>query len=269
MPLLSAEAIVVDRPGGGQILTGLDLDLQCGDQMVLLGPNGAGKTTLLRTLAGAQKPSSGRIVLDGVELRHDRRGLREHRRRMQLVLQDPEDQIFSADVLQDVSFGPLNLGLSAAEARDRVDAALELMGISQLADRATHQLSGGERKRVVIAGAVAMRPEVILLDEPTAGLDAVGTDAVLECLDRLHAIGSTMLITTHDVDWAYQWANRAAVLVDGRVQQGSAVEIMADRELMAAAHLRVPWAVQIGEAIGWQQAPRAMDEVVAQLLGQQ
>lgn len=265
MTLLSAEEIVVSHPTGGTILSGLDLELQRGDRMVLLGPNGAGKTTLLRTLAGAHKPTSGRIVLDGVELRYDRRGLREHRRRMQLVLQDPEDQIFSADVLQDVSFGPLNLGLTAAEARERVDDALELMGITKLADRATHQLSGGERKRVVIAGAVAMRPEVILLDEPTAGLDASGTDAVLECLERLHAIGSTMLITTHDVDWAYQWANRAAVLVDGRVQQGSASEIMADQQLMVAAHLRVPWAVQISRALGWPQSPSAMDEVVNQL----
>lgn len=265
MALLDVTRLVVNRPGGGRILNELELQLNAGDRMVLLGPNGAGKTTLLRALAGAIKPNAGLIRRDGVELKYDRKSLREHRWRVQLVLQDPEDQIFSADVTQDVSFGPLNMGLTTQEARERVDSALALLGISQLADRATHQLSGGERKRVVIAGAVAMRPEVILLDEPTAGLDAAGTDAVLESLDRLHQTGSTVLITTHDVDWAFQWASQAAVLIDGKLCQGEATQIMADADLMAAAHLRVPWQAQIAAKMGWEVAPRSMQEVLTRL----
>ena len=164
--------------------------------MALLGANGSGKTTLLRTIAGAHRPSAGQVFLDGEPVRFDRAGLRAHRRRVQLVLQDPDDQLFSADVRQDVSFGPLNLGLSEAEAAAATDSAISAMGIEHLADRPTHQLSYGERKRVVIAGALAMNVDVLLLDEPTAGLDA---ETETRVLDALAAFGHrrTLILSSH------------------------------------------------------------------------
>ena len=139
------------------------------------------------SIAGAHRPSAGQVLLDGDPVRFDRAGLREHRRRVQLVLQDPDDQLFSADVRQDVSFGPLNLGLSETEASEATDSAISAMGIEHLADRPTHQLSYGERKRVVIAGALAMNVDVLLLDEPTAGLDPAGVEALLQTLGKINA----------------------------------------------------------------------------------
>lgn len=153
------------------VLDGADLTVAGGTRLALLGANGCGKTTLLRCLSGALQPQSGEVLLDNRSLQHTRKGLAEHRRLVQLVLQDPDDQLFSADVYRDVSFGPLNLGLSEAETRVRVAEALELLGIADLASRPTHQLSFGQRKRAAIAGAVAMRPCLLLLDEPTAGLE--------------------------------------------------------------------------------------------------
>ncbi|MDO5498797.1 MAG: ATP-binding cassette domain-containing protein, partial [Propionibacteriaceae bacterium] len=131
------------------VLSGLDLDLGAA-RTALLGANGSGKSTLLRVLSGAHEPSDGQVLVDGEPLRHDRRGLRVHRQRVQLVLQDPDDQLFSADVLRDVSFGPMNLDLPEDEVRTRVADALAVLSIAHLADRPTHQLSYGERKRVAL-----------------------------------------------------------------------------------------------------------------------
>ena len=202
--------------------------------MALLGANGSGKTTLLGTLAGAHRPAAGRVTLDGEPLTHGRAALRAHRRRVQLVLQDPDHQLFSADVTQDVSFGPLNLGLDQAATRDRVSEVLDQLAIAHLADRPTHQLSFGERKRVTLAGAVAMRPDHLLLDEPTAGLDPLGVDDLLATLDGLNA---SILIATHDLRLAAEWADQVAIVVDRAVVQGP-VTLLDDHELLARANLR-------------------------------
>ena len=182
---LAADRLVVGYDRGRPVLDGATLTVPPGRRLALLGANGSGKTTLLRCLSGALAPARGRVTLDGAELRHTRTGLRDHRQAVQLVLQDPDDQLFSASVAQDVSFGPVNLGLGEDEVRARVAEALDLLAVTGLAGRPTHQLSYGERKRVAIAGAVAMRPCVLLLDEPTAGLDPT---AVGEALAALTAV---------------------------------------------------------------------------------
>ena len=243
---LAADGLVVGYDRSRPVLDGAALTVPPGRRLALLGANGSGKTTLLRCLSGALTPARGRVTLDGAELRHSRKGLRAHRQAVQLVLQDPDDQLFSASVAQDVSFGPLNLGLPEDAVRERVAEALALLGVEHLAGRPTHQLSYGERKRVAIAGAVAMRPCVLLLDEPTAGLDPSAVAEALAALDRLRASGSTVVMSTHDVDLALRWADEVAVVVDRRVVQGAPADLLADDDLLARARLDRPWALTVG-----------------------
>ncbi len=236
--------------GQAPVLAGADLDVPGGSRIAVLGANGSGKTTLLRCLSGSLAPTGGSVELGGRPVRYDRTGLREHRRTVQLVLQDPDDQLFSADVRRDVSFGPVNLGLPVAQVRERVGEALTLLGIEDLADRPVHRLSFGQRKRVAIAGALAMRPCLMLLDEPTSGLDPVGAEQMLSALARLEAQATTVVIATHDVDLALRWADEVAVVVDGRVIQGKPTIVLGDRDLIARARLRLPWVLDLADRLG-------------------
>jgi cobalt/nickel transport system ATP-binding protein len=246
---LVAEALVVGYERGRPVLDGASLTVPAGLRLAVLGANGSGKTTLLRCLSGALKPTSGVVRVDGVPLTHSRRGLRDHRQEVQLVLQDPDDQLFSASVAQDVSFGPLNLGLDEAAARERVAEALDLLAVDHLAGRPTHQLSFGERKRVAIAGAVAMRPCVLLLDEPTAGLDPSAVAEALAALTRLQEHDSTVVMSTHDVDLALRWADEVAVVVDGSIVQGRPDAVLGDDVLLSRARLDRPWAMTVGSRL--------------------
>lgn len=232
------------------VLAGADLAIAGGTRIALLGANGSGKTTLLRCLSGALEPQAGRVLLDEKPVTYGRRGLRHHRQNVQLVLQDPDDQLFSADVRRDVSFGPLNLGLSTVETAERVDDALDLLGLTDLADRPVHQLSYGQRKRAAIAGAVAMRPCLLLLDEPTAGLDPAGVDEMFAALTRLEEHDTTVVLATHDVDLALAWAHDCAIVLEGRVVQGDPVDVLDRGDLLAAARLRRPWVLDLAARVG-------------------
>jgi cobalt/nickel transport system ATP-binding protein len=243
---LTAESLVAGYERTRPVLDGASLSVPAGRRLALLGANGSGKTTLLRCLSGALKPSAGAVTLDGVPLQHTRHGLRAHRQEVQLVLQDPDDQLFSASVAQDVSFGPLNLGLDDEAVRERVAEALRLLAVDALSARPTHQLSYGERKRVAIAGAVAMRPCVLLLDEPTAGLDPSAVAETLAALTRLQEHDATVVMSTHDVDLALRWADEVAVVVDRRVVQGRPEDVLGDDDLLARARLGRPWALTVG-----------------------
>ena len=246
---LRADALTVTYPGTGAVLEAASLEIAPATRLALLGANGSGKTTMLRCLAGSLTPSAGHVLLDDNPITYDRKGLRRHRQEVQLVLQDPDDQLFSADVFQDVSFGPVNLGLDAAEVRDRVDEALALLGIEHLRRRPTHQLSYGERKRVATAGAVAMRPCVLLLDEPTAGLDPVAVDELMAALDRLEEHETTVVLSTHDVSLALAWADSVAVAHDRQVVQGDPVTLLGDSALLASARLRLPWSLELSHRL--------------------
>ena len=268
--VLVGEGLHAGYPGRADVLDCAHIAVSSGSRLALLGENGSGKTTLLRCLSGAHGPTAGRVVVDGIALSHNASGLREHRQRVQLVLQDPDDQLFSADVRADVSFGPINLGLDDAEVRVRVAEALELLDVTELADRPVHQLSYGQRKRVAIAGAVAMRPQVLLLDEPTAGLDPRAVTTLRSALDNLEARGTTVVVSTHDIDFAWEWADEVGVVVDGIVHQGSTVKIMTDEALLGRAHLGVPWPVRLLRSLGQEidvvAPPRTVSDV-ARLLG--
>ncbi|MGB7963816.1 MAG: ABC transporter ATP-binding protein [Propionicimonas sp.] len=236
--------------GPRQVLRGADLSIPRGGRLALLGANGSGKTTLLRALAGSVRPSAGQVVVDGEPVGYSRGALRAHRQVAQLVAQDPDDQLFAADVGRDVSFGPLNLGLAESEVRTRVARALAVLSIADLAERPIHELSYGQRKRVAIAGALAMEPCVILLDEPTAGLDPQGVDEMVGALERLRKAHTTVAIATHDVDFALRWADSVAVLVDGQVRQGEPVELLGDPSLVSAARLRQPMVLRTAALLG-------------------
>ncbi|WP_086735962.1 energy-coupling factor ABC transporter ATP-binding protein [Streptomyces glaucescens] len=228
---------------GPAVLGGLDFAVREGRALALLGRNGSGKTTLMRLLSGGLRPREGRLTVEGDPVGYDRKGLTRLRTTVQLVVQDPDDQLFAASVAQDVSFGPLNLGLGDAEVRARVAEALAALDITALADRPTHLLSYGQRKRTAIAGAVAMRPRVLILDEPTAGLDPDGQERLLATLDGLRERGTTVVMATHDVDLALRWADDAALLTPAGVRTGPAPELLARTDLLAQAGLRLPWGV--------------------------
>lgn len=240
--------VVVELAGAGYayedgpaVLSGVDFGIERGRALVLLGRNGSGKTTLMRLLSGGLRPGTGELRLDGARVAYDRAGLTRLRTSVQLVVQDPDDQLFAASVEQDVSFGPMNLGLAEPEVRARVDAALAALDITALRDRPTHLLSYGQRKRAAIAGAVAMAPRVLILDEPTAGLDPDGQERLLDVLAGLRSDGTTVVMATHDVDLAVRWADDAAVLTPSGIRTGPAHGLLSDPELLASAGLRQAW----------------------------
>ncbi|GAA2569269.1 ATP-binding cassette domain-containing protein [Streptomyces roseoviolaceus] len=259
---------------GPTVLSGLDFDIREGRALALLGRNGSGKTTLMRLLSGGLRPNDGRLTVDGQRVTYDRKGLTRLRTTVQLVVQDPDDQLFAASVEQDVSFGPLNLGLADAEVRARVAEALAALDITALAGRPTHLLSYGQRKRTAIAGAVAMRPRVLVLDEPTAGLDPDGQERLLSTLDGLRASGTTVVMATHDVDLALRWADDAALLTPDGVHIAPAPSALARADLLRQAGLRLPWGAAAADLLRAQglltasaPGPRTPDELAALAAG--
>ena len=252
MTALPPEALIEARDlhyafaGGIPALNGVDFAVPPGARVALLGANGAGKTTLLLHLNGSLKPARGTLRLDGENAGYDRAALQRWRARVGLVLQDPDDQLFAGTVYEDVSFGPLNLGLTETVVHARVTAALEALGIADLAARPVHMLSFGQKRRAAIAGIVAMRPRVLLLDEPTAGLDPHGVSQLLAALDALAAAGTALVLSTHDVDLAYGWAETMALMDRGRIiAQGPPEEALADDAALARAGLRRPLLMEL------------------------
>ena len=247
MVILAARALGFRYPGGIVALDGLDLDIAVGETLAILGPNGSGKTTLLLHLNGSLRPERGEILIDGQAARYDQRALNRWRAQVGLVLQDPDDQLFAGSVFQDVSFGPLNLGLAEREVRAQVAEALEHLHIAALADRPVHMLSLGQKRRAAIAGVLAMEPRVLVLDEPTAGLDPHGVVHLLSVLRRLAEAGTTIVYTTHDVDLALAWSDRVALFAGGRVRACGIPEVvLGDDTLLRAAHLRRPILLELG-----------------------
>lgn len=216
-PILSLSEVIYRYPDGTSALNGCTLSFQRGKRFAILGANGAGKSTMLLHLNGILRPSAGQVRWDGKPLEYHRNGLHQLRSRVGMVFQNPDSQLFSANVREDVSFGPLNQGVSLAEVRERVATALRLTRTEELADRPVHNLSFGQKKRVCIAGVLAMQPEVIVLDEPMAGLDTGMQQELTTVLDQLHQRGITIVIATHDLDFAYGWADEIAVMQRGKL----------------------------------------------------
>ena len=224
-----------------QALKGVSLKVEKGEMVSLLGKNGAGKSTLFLHLNGIYEPDEGKVFIDGEELKYDKKSLLKFIQKLGIVFQNPDDQIFAPTVEEDVAFGPLNLGLSMEEVQNRVEEALARVGMSGFEKKAPHHLSGGQKKRVAIAGILAMKPEIMVLDEPTAGLDPQGVTDLSKLLNELNNEGITILISTHEVDLVPNYANRVFVLVDGLlIGEGTPKEIFAQPEILEKANLKVP-----------------------------
>ena len=240
-PAIEARDLCYTYEDGTTALDHVTLGARRGRITGILGANGAGKSTLFLNLNGVLTPTAGEVLLDGAPVRRDRKGLTELRRRVGIVFQDPDDQLFSADVYRDVSFGAVNLGLDEGEVRRRVEDALARTGISHLRDKPTHALSFGQKKRAAIAGVLVMEPEVLILDEPTAGLDPSGVSGLLELIGRLRDAGMAVLIATHDMDLVPLCCDDAYLLGEGRVlAAGTPEELFRDPELLRENHLRLP-----------------------------
>ena len=224
-----------------QALKGVSLKIERGEMVALLGKNGAGKSTLFLHLNGIYEPDEGQVFIDGEELKYDKKSLLKFRQKVGIVFQNPDDQIFAPTVEEDVAFGPLNLKLPMEEVQNRVEEALERVGMSGYEKTAPHHLSGGQKKRVAIAGILAMKPEIMVLDEPTAGLDPQGVANLSALLKELNEEGITIIISTHEVDLVPDYANRAFVMVDGElIAEGTPKEIFSQPNILEQANLKVP-----------------------------
>ena len=243
--ILEARALHYRYPGGVTGLSGLNLTVKRQRKLALLGANGAGKTTVLLHLNGTIKPERGEIYLNGVKAAYSHAGLLAWRQQVGIVFQNPEDQLFAGSVYQDISFGPLNLGCTEAEVRTRVESALTSLEIADLRDRPTHMLSFGQKKRVAIAGAIAMQPAVLIMDEPTAGLDPEGTAQLLHTLEVLQAAGTTIVLATHDMEMAYAWSDDVAILCGGQiVSEGTPETVLSNQAALEQCHLRMPFVLE-------------------------
>ncbi len=202
-------------PDGTNALRGIDLEISKGEFLLLCGPNGSGKTTLLRIMVGLLEPSGGSVFINGFD---SSKNVLEARRSVGMVFQDPDCQIVGETVREDVAFGPENLGLSKEEIDQRVDAVLRKMGLAELSEKPCDLLSGGEKRRLAIAGVLAMNPEVLLFDEPFSYLDYPGVQEVLRHMLQLHREGYTLIVTTHDVEKVMAHIDRMAVLQAGEIK---------------------------------------------------
>jgi len=262
--MLQVENLHFRYPDGTCALAGINLRIGRGQRVALMGPNGAGKSTLLLHLNGIRLPQQGRVVVGGLEASRTTEEL--VRSRVGLVFQDPDDQVFSPTVWEDVCFGPLNQGLSQAEAADRAERALAAVGLLHLRARSPQRLSFGQKKRVAIAGVLAMQPALLALDEPFAYLDPEAQDGLAEILDALHEQGVTLLVATHDVDWAADWADEVILLVEGRVLAQGPPSVLTDPELVRRARLRLPRVTQLFQVLpDVQPVPYRMAQAAAAL----
>jgi cobalt/nickel transport system ATP-binding protein len=244
--ILEARDVHYRYPRGMEAIGGISFHIRKKEKIALVGPNGAGKSTLLTMFNGMIRPDAGLMLFDNQPILYDTGSLRVLRKRVGFVLQNPDRQIIAPTVYQDVAFGPTNLGYSENEVRESVTGALRHVGLEGFERRPPHQLSGGEKKRVAIAGVLAMDPDVLVFDEPTSGLDPSGSEDIMELLDELNHDGKTIIISTHDVELAYPWADRAILMLGGKILQEDIPEIaFGNPESVRAAHLSLPTLLEL------------------------
>ncbi|MGE4282430.1 MAG: energy-coupling factor ABC transporter ATP-binding protein [Clostridia bacterium] len=248
--ILETEDLEFDYPDGTKALRGVNIKIEQGKKVAVLGSNGAGKSTLFLHFNGIYEPSKGKIKYKGKDIGYRRADLMALRKDIGIVFQDPDSQLFSASVFQEVSFGPMNLKLNKEEVERRVNKVMEETGISLLRDKPTHFLSHGQKKRVCIADILAMEPEVIIFDEPTDSLDPMHTDDMMKLFDRLNEQGKTIIFSTHDINRVYSWADYIFILKDGKVfSEGTSQQIFTDDILLQDAGLTKPWVLEVYERL--------------------
>ncbi len=237
--MIRIESVSFTYPGGVRALDGVSLEVPRGCFMSLMGANGSGKSTLLKHINGLLLPEAGRVSVAGIAVGKD--SFEEVNRRVGFVFQDPNDQIFAPTAREDIGYGPVNLGLPPEEVERRVEEAAAQVGIGELLDRPIHHLSYGQKKRLSIAGVLAMKPDCLVLDEPTASLDPMGEHRLMRILHGLNRNGMTVVMATHDVDLVPLYSQRVCLLRAGRVAvEGELKQVFADRELIERCRLRLP-----------------------------
>ncbi|PAV10813.1 ABC transporter ATP-binding protein [Methanosarcina spelaei] len=246
MIILETRGLKYTYPDGTAAIQDLNIEIKKGKKVAFVGQNGSGKSTLFLLLNGTLKPAEGEVLFHGVPIKYNSKSLREIRKSVGIVFQNSDDQIFAPTVYQDVAFGPANLGYSKERVDTCVQQSLEQVGLSRLKDKPPHHLSGGQKKRVAIAGIMAMEPEVIILDEPLSNLDPVGADEIMDLLNEFNQFGSTIIISTHDVDLAYRWSDYVFLLSNSKIiGQGTPTDVFKDPELLKKTGLRQPTTLEI------------------------
>ena len=235
-------------PDERQVLHDINLEIADGDIVAIIGHTGSGKSSLIQHFNALLRPTSGKIFVNGVDITDKKANLKEIRKKVGMVFQYPEYQLFEETVFKDIAFGPKNMGLSKVEIEKSVYEAMDMVGISrELADRSPFELSGGQKRRVAIAGVLAMRPEVLILDEPTAGLDPHGRDSLLTRIENLHKnTGMTVIFVSHSMEEVARLAKNVIVMNDGRVYaKGSVAEIFEKGEELKKIGLNIPQITQL------------------------
>lgn len=246
--ILKVEDLHYVYGNGKAALKGVSVDIHEGEKIAVIGSNGSGKSTFFLNINGVFTPEQGKIIYRDIVV--NKKNLKELRKNIGIVFQDADNQIIASTVMAEVGFGPMNLKLPKEEVKKRVDEALTYMNISDFKHRPPHYLSGGEKKRVTIADIIAMKSEIVIFDEPTAALDPLNAMMLEEVLDKLAFEGKTMLISTHDVDFTYRWAERVLVFCHGKIMaDGTPLEIFKNEEVLKQANLKQPTMLEVYESL--------------------
>lgn len=250
---------------GEEVLKKINLQIRSGEKIAVLGPNGAGKSTFFLNMNGVYRWDGGEVFLSGIKI--DKKSINELRKNVGYVFQEPDNQIVGSTVMSEVAFGPMNLKLDLSEVEERTNNALHDMKLEEYKERPPHYLSGGEKKRVSIADVLAMQPKIILFDEPCASLDPVNQKMFEELLHKLEALGKTIIISTHDVDFAYRWADRIIVFTKGEIiADDIPIKVFTSEDVLEKASLTKPVLLQIYEIMtnnctgDYADAPRCIEE---------
>ncbi|AFQ42550.1 energy-coupling factor ABC transporter ATP-binding protein [Desulfosporosinus meridiei] len=247
-PILKIKDLHYTYGNGTPALNRINADIYEGEKIAVIGSNGAGKSTFFLNANGVLTPDRGEISYRGVII--NKKNLKELRKNIGIVFQDADNQIIASTVMAEVGFGPMNLKLPKEEVLRRVEEALTYMNIQDFRDRPPHYLSGGEKKRVSIADIIAMKSEIIIFDEPTAGLDPLNTQILEAVLDKIGSEGKTILVSTHDVDFVYRWAERAIVFSQGKIiADGPPLKIFQNEEILKQANLKRPTLMEVYELL--------------------
>lgn len=231
-------------------LNGLSLEIERGKKIAFMGANGSGKSTFFLCCNGIHKPVRGQLYLDGQPYDYSKKGLLKLRQRVGIVFQDPDNQLFSASVYQEISFGILNLGVSEEEAQKEVEKVIRDLEITPFRHRPTHALSGGQKKQVSIGDILVMHPDIMIFDEPAAALDPRHTRIVNRIIDRLAEQGITVMMSTHDVNFALEWADQVFLFKEGKVlAEGTPVQVFSNREVLRETNLEQPAVMELFDSL--------------------
>lgn len=248
--ILSLQSVFYTYPDGTKALNGITLAIRTQSKTVFVGGNGAGKSSLFKLLTGILQPQAGSYELMGEMITWNKQSIKQLRNKIGIVFQDPDNQLFAPTVVEELAFGLINMRLSHSEVQLRISETLEKLQISNLANRPPHLLSFGQKKKVIIAAIMAMNPDVYIFDEPMAGLDPAYCQWLMNLLNELHELGKTVIISTHDVDFAWQWAHQIIVLKDGEVIGNDLTDnILTNSQLMQSCGLKRPMLVEIAERL--------------------